>query len=179
MSGAYRHVHAAPRVAVTAGASATTRRSCGSSRLSRAPPGTIRLDNRRPLPRHHRRALRVAAAGKDFYRVLGVDRGATDQRFLDKVAAAIEENMGNEFFSVEDLAAAVHFSRSQLHRKLKSLIGKSPTDLIREFRLCRAKELLEQKSGNVSEIALEVGYSSLSYFTRSFKAAFGVLPSEV
>ncbi len=55
----------------------------------------------------------------------------------------------------------------------------TPTDLIREFRLCRAKEMLEQKSGNVSEIALEVGYSSLSYFTRSFKAAFGVLPSEV
>ncbi|RME12377.1 MAG: helix-turn-helix domain-containing protein [Bacteroidetes bacterium] len=38
----------------------------------------------------------------------------------------------------------------------------TPTDLIREFRLCRAKEMLEQKSGNVSEIALEVGYSSLS-----------------
>ncbi|MEZ4930606.1 MAG: response regulator [Saprospiraceae bacterium] len=104
---------------------------------------------------------------------------STDQRFLEKVAAAIEQNLDNEFFSVEDLASEVAFSRSQLHRKLKVLTGKSPNELIREFRLCRAKELLEKGAGNVSEIAMEVGYSSLSYFTRSFKQAFGVSPSEV
>ena len=104
---------------------------------------------------------------------------STDERFLQKVAAAIEDNMDNEFFSVEDLASAVAFSRSQLHRKLKALVGKSPNELIREFRLTRAKELLEKGHGNVSEVAMEVGYSSVSYFTRSFKAAFGVLPSEV
>ncbi|HMQ48846.1 MAG TPA: ATP-binding protein [Saprospiraceae bacterium] len=104
---------------------------------------------------------------------------SADERFLKKVCEAIEANMDNEFFSVEDLASAVAFSRSQLHRKLKTLTGKSPTDLIREFRLTRAKELLEKGHGNVSEVAIEVGYSSLSYFTRSFKAEFGVLPSEV
>lgn len=102
---------------------------------------------------------------------------SADQRFLDKVTAAIEENMSNEFFSVEDLASAVAFSRSQLHRKLKALTGKSPNELIRDFRLTRAKELLEKGHGNVSEVAIEVGYSSLSYFTRSFKEAFGVPPS--
>jgi signal transduction histidine kinase/DNA-binding response OmpR family regulator len=104
---------------------------------------------------------------------------STDQRFLEKVSAAIEQNLDNEFFSVEDLASEVAFSRSQLHRKLKALTGKSPNELIREFRLCRAKELLEKGAGNVSEIAMEVGYNSLSYFTRSFKQAFGVSPSEV
>lgn len=104
---------------------------------------------------------------------------STDQRFLKKVTAAIEANMDNEFFSVEDLASAVAFSRSQLHRKLKALTGKGPNELIREFRLTRAKELLEKGHGNVSEVALEVGYSSLSYFTRSFKEAFGLPPSEV
>jgi DNA-binding response OmpR family regulator len=104
---------------------------------------------------------------------------STDQRFLEKVTAAIEQNMDNEFFSVEDLASQVAFSRSQLHRKLKALTGKSPNELIREFRMMRAKELLEKGAGNVSEVAMEVGYSSLSYFTRSFKQAFGVLPSEV
>ena len=104
---------------------------------------------------------------------------SADERFLQKVAAAVEENMDNEFFSVEDLAGAVAFSRSQLHRKLKALTGESPTNLIREFRLTRAKELLEKGHGNVSEVAIEVGYSSLSYFTRSFKEAFGILPSEV
>lgn len=102
-----------------------------------------------------------------------------EEKFLKRVSDIIEENMDNEFFSVEDLAKAVNFSRSQLHRKLKALTGKSPTELIREFRLTRAKELLEKRAGNVSEIAIEVGYSSLSYFTRSFKAEYGILPSEV
>ena len=104
---------------------------------------------------------------------------SADQRFLEKVTSVIEANMDNEFFSVEDLASEVAFSRSQLHRKLKAMIGKSPNVLIRDFRLTRAKELLEKGAGNVSEIAMEVGYSSVSYFTRSFKQAFGVSPSEV
>ncbi|MBV6473399.1 MAG: Sensor histidine kinase RcsC [Saprospiraceae bacterium] len=104
---------------------------------------------------------------------------SSDHRFLEKVTTAIEENMDNEFFSVEDLANAVSFSRSQLHRKLKALTGKSPNELIRDFRLTRAKELLDKGAGNVSEVAMEVGYSSLSYFTRSFKEMFGVLPSEI
>jgi signal transduction histidine kinase/DNA-binding response OmpR family regulator len=104
---------------------------------------------------------------------------SSDERFLRKVIDAIEENMDNEFFSVEDLANAAAFSRSQLHRKLKALTGKGPNELIRDFRLARAKELLEKGRGNVSEVAMAVGYSSVSYFTRSFKAAFGVLPSEV
>ena len=104
---------------------------------------------------------------------------STDQRFLEKVSNAIEQNLDNEFFSVEDLASEVAFSRSQLHRKLKALTDKSPNELIREIRLCRAKELLEKGSGNVSEVAMEVGYGSLSYFTRSFKQVFGVSPSEV
>ncbi|MCB0654633.1 MAG: response regulator [Saprospiraceae bacterium] len=103
---------------------------------------------------------------------------SADQRFLEKVSAAIEDNMDNEFFSVEDLAAMVHFSRSQLHRKLKAISGKSPNELIREYRLTRAKELLEKGHGNVSEVAMSVGYSSLSYFSRSFKDAFGIMPSE-
>jgi AraC-like DNA-binding protein len=104
---------------------------------------------------------------------------SSDHRFLEKVTSAIEVNMDNEFFSVEDLANAVSFSRSQLHRKLKALTGKSPNELIRDFRLTRAKELLDKGAGNVSEVAMEVGYSSLSYFTRSFKEMFGVLPSEI
>ena len=104
---------------------------------------------------------------------------SVDELFLESVTQAIEDNLDNESFSVEDLAKAVAFSRSQLHRKLKALIGKSPNALIRDFRLNRAKSLLEQGAGNVSEVAIAVGYSSVSYFTQSFKQAFGILPSEI
>jgi DNA-binding response OmpR family regulator/anti-sigma regulatory factor (Ser/Thr protein kinase) len=104
---------------------------------------------------------------------------SADEQFIQKVQTAIESNLDNEQFSVEDLADAVAFSRSQLHRKLKALTDQSPTVIIRNFRLQRAKSLLEQGAGTVSEIALEVGFGNLSYFSKTFKAAFGVLPSEV
>ncbi len=104
---------------------------------------------------------------------------SADEQFLLKVQAAIEANIDNEQFSVEDLAAAVAFSRSQLHRKLKALTDQSPTVIIRDFRLQRAKSLLEQGAGSVSEIALAVGFGNLSYFSKSFKTAFGVLPRDV
>ena len=65
---------------------------------------------------------------------------SADERFLQKVSDIIEKQMDNEFFSVEDLADAVAFSRSQLHRKLKALVDKSPSEIIRSFRLTRAKK---------------------------------------
>ena len=102
-----------------------------------------------------------------------------DERFINQVLQVVEDHMANEFYTVEDLAAEVGFSRSQLNRKLKTLIGKSPNHLIRDFRLARAKELLEQKTASISEIAYQVGYSNLSYFSKSYKEAFGKLPSEV
>jgi AraC-like DNA-binding protein len=71
------------------------------------------------------------------------------------------------------------FSRSQLHRKLKALLGKSTNQLIVEVRLNEAHRVLKQKAGTVSEVAYSVGYSNLSYFTKSFKNKFVLLPSEV
>jgi signal transduction histidine kinase/DNA-binding response OmpR family regulator len=102
-----------------------------------------------------------------------------DDQFLQSVHTIIRENMDNESFSVEDLAKNVGFSRSQLHRKIKALINKSSNQLIREIRLAHAKELLMSKSATVSEVAYAVGYSNLSYFSKSFKEVYGCLPSEV
>lgn len=102
-----------------------------------------------------------------------------DDRFLQDVFATIKENLDNEQFGVEDMVRALGFSRSQLHRKLKAITGKSANQLIVEVRLNEAHRMLKQKVGSVSEVAYSVGYSSLSYFTRSFKNKFGSLPSKV
>ena len=102
-----------------------------------------------------------------------------DEKFLQNVATAIQKNLSNEYYSVEELGKEIAYSRSQLFRKLKVLTSKSPLDLIREYRLNYAKELLEKKATSVSEAAYQVGYSNLSYFTKSFKNEFGVMPSEV
>ena len=68
--------------------------------------------------------------------------------------------------------------RSLLLKKMEELIGESPNELIRRVRLDKAANLLKQNSGNISEIALEVGFSNPSYFAEAFKKQFGVSPSQ-
>ena len=72
----------------------------------------------------------------------------------------------------------MEISRPQLHRKLKALTNKSTSFYIRSFRLHRAKQLLQTTNLNVSEIAFEVGFANLSYFSRVFKEEFGISPLE-
>ena len=104
---------------------------------------------------------------------------SVEQTFLNKMMQILEDNLGEEEFGVAELSDALHMSRRQVHRKIKAISGETPTDFIRRVRLQRARRLLEQKAGSVSEIAFQVGFGSLSYFTTAFKKQFGVLPSEV
>ncbi|MEM6629676.1 MAG: ATP-binding protein [Bacteroidota bacterium] len=115
----------------------------------------------------------------EFVVVEDLDVQSVDDQFLQQVMHIIRSNVDNEFLSVEDVAQEVGFSRSQLHRKLKALCNKSANQLIIEFRLNEAKRMLENKVGTVSEVAYSVGYSNMSYFTKSFKQKFGMLPSKV
>jgi TolB-like protein/AraC-like DNA-binding protein len=102
-----------------------------------------------------------------------------DEQFIRKIDQYIDDNLDNEHFSVEDLAAHVSLSRSMLHRKLVKLTGKSASDLIMEKRLLKAKELLENNVATASEIAYRVGFNSPSYFTKVFKNYFHVSPGDV
>jgi len=107
-----------------------------------------------------------------------IEVNSIDDRFLQDVFKTIKDNLNNENFGVEDIANSVGFSRSQLHRKLKALSNRSANQLITEIRLNEAHRMLKLKIGTVSEIAYAVGYSNLSYFTKSFKEKFGHVPSK-
>ena len=102
---------------------------------------------------------------------------ASDAAFLDRVRAAVNAGLGDEEFSVEELAAAVGQSRSTLHRRLRQLLGESPTGLLRHARLERAAVLLRERRGTVSEVAYAVGFRSVSHFSHAFRASYGVPPS--
>ena len=102
-----------------------------------------------------------------------------DKEFIQKVLSFINKNIGDSDLSVELLAAELNLSRSQLYRKIKTLTGQTVNEFLRKIRLQRAKQLLESGSANVSEVCFKVGFSSPSYFTKCFKAHFGVLPTEI
>jgi AraC-like DNA-binding protein len=66
-----------------------------------------------------------------------------------------------------------------MHRKLKALTGKSTSLYLRTVRLAKAKQMIENQRGTISEISYQVGFSSPAYFSRCFKEEFGFTPSEV
>ena len=101
-----------------------------------------------------------------------------DQKFLEKAIKIIDSQMSSEQFGVRKLCEEMHMSRSTLFRKLDALTGQSPVEFIRSMRLKRAASLLKQQYGNVSEVALEVGFSNPSYFTRMFREAYHFSPQE-
>lgn len=108
-----------------------------------------------------------------------ISNPSLEQEFITTVRKVIDENIDNELFGVAELANAVHLSRSQLHRKLKALTGQAPNELIRNYRLERAFQLLEQRSGNITEIAYQTGFSSPAYFTKCFSEKYGYPPTSV
>ena len=101
-----------------------------------------------------------------------------DKKFLQKVYDIIKKNVANSSFDIEILAKNLGVSRSVLHRKIVSLTGEAPGELIRQIRLKKAAELIEQKFGNLSEIALEVGFNNPAYFSEAFKKQYGMTPSQ-
>lgn len=101
-----------------------------------------------------------------------------DEKFITKVLAIIEEHMDDETFSVDDLSREGGYSNMHFYRKIKALSGQTPSHFLRTIRLKRAAELLSKDSDNVTQIAYSVGFSSVSYFTKSFKAQFGVTPGQ-
>ena len=101
-----------------------------------------------------------------------------DQEFLDKVVSIIEENMGDMDFGPVQLAQKTGYDIRSLNRKVNNLTGTNTTLCMRRLRLRRAVHLIEENSGNITEICYEVGFHSLSYFERSFKKHFGLTPND-
>ena len=103
---------------------------------------------------------------------------SVDEKFIEKLQNVLDLHMANPNFSSEDFAAAVAMSRMQLHRKLKSLLGVSTTEFLRNERLKAAAELLRKRNLQVSEIAYSVGFNDVSYFSKCFRELYGCTPTE-
>ena len=101
----------------------------------------------------------------------------SDQQFYNKMNAVLDKHAGEADFGLSQLADKLFISERQLQRKCKSVFNLTPNAYIRNYRLQKARQLLEQGK-RVSQVVEQCGFSSHSYFSQCFKALFNVTPSD-
>ena len=129
------------------------------------------LENRRKI---RNRIIGAGENGKELNKLT-----EKDAEFVEKLRQCIQKNIANQDLSVTLLSEHFSISRTQLNRKIKSLTGQTPNNLIKSVRLRKAYELIREKGLRVSEAAYTTGFSDPNYFTICFKKEFGENPSQI
>lgn len=99
------------------------------------------------------------------------------QQLIDQIDLCIQHNQGKEP-TLGDLAQRLGYSEYHLSRKFKEITGMQLRDYLRYRRLAFALKELRDSSRNILEVALQFGFSSHEAFTRAFKEAYGITPSD-
>jgi len=98
--------------------------------------------------------------------------------FLEKLQNYVRENIDNVDIKISDMAAAVFMSERSLSRKVKTLTGATPKQMLMTIRLEHAAQLLLSSESNITQLSYETGFSDPSHFTRSFKKHYEMTPTE-
>ena len=98
--------------------------------------------------------------------------------FLAKLLDVMDKQMDNNTLTVDELVDEMGMGRTVFFNKLKSMTGLSPVEFIREMRIKRAAQLLEERQYNITEVTYMVGMNDSRYFAKCFKNTYGVTPSE-
>lgn len=102
-----------------------------------------------------------------------------DMLFAEQLNEAILKNMSNPNLKMDDLGEEIGLGRVQLYRKVKSVTGQTPVELLRRMRLQRAYAMLTSTTKTVAEIAFEVGFNTPGYFSKCFREQYGKLPMDL
>lgn len=103
---------------------------------------------------------------------------AEEERLVSRMLEVIGEHMSDEDYGVDQLASDVAMSRTSLYSKLKTMLGVTPADFMRNVRLKHAATLLAETNLSVNDIASRVGFATARNFSVQFRRMFGVLPSK-
>lgn len=126
-----------------------------------------------------RQNLQVKYLNKLFNKTNGADVQSDQNLFLEKVKKILEANIRNTQFNMNDhLSDGLSMSKSQVNRKIKALTNQTVAQLVRNYRLHRAAEMIELNSFSISEIAYMVGFSSRGYFSKCFQELFHKVPGK-
>jgi signal transduction histidine kinase/DNA-binding response OmpR family regulator/ligand-binding sensor domain-containing protein len=127
----------------------------------------------------NRKALRNKIKGIESPENLEKSLPQRDIDFILRLNQFIEKNIMNQGLNVQLLSDRFALSQTQLNRKIKSLTGLTPSNLIKSIRLRIAYKLIRENGLRVSEAAYQTGFSDPNYFTTCFKKEFGENPSQV
>lgn len=105
------------------------------------------------------------------------DLSKYDREFIDRMDKLMAESVSDDQFSIDTLAERLNMSRSSFYRKVKALMGMTPVDYIKNYRLDIAAQQLRDRV-RVNEVVANVGFTSHSYFAKCFKEKYGVLPRD-
>lgn len=100
----------------------------------------------------------------------------TEEKFFIKLQDVIDEKLQDPDFNADSFSRYIGMNRMQLHRKLKSMLGVSASEFIRNERLKAAKILLQDENLTISEVAYMSGFNDANYFSKSFKNLFKITP---
>jgi AraC-like DNA-binding protein len=103
---------------------------------------------------------------------------SNDDVLMNKIIEMINQHIDDAALNVEMIGQEVGISRAHLHRKMKEMVGLSPSDFVRTIRLRKACEILRSTDNDVTQVAYSVGFTSQTHFSTAFKKFTGVSPSE-
>ncbi|MES2775694.1 MAG: two-component regulator propeller domain-containing protein [Bacteroidota bacterium] len=125
-----------------------------------------------------RNSMRKKYAGELIISPTNVTVSSPDELFLLNAVEVVEKNISDTDLDIETFSKQMGVSRMQMYRKLSALTGMTIKEFIRDIRLKRAAQLLDQKSLNVSEVGYAVGFRDLSHFRKCFREKFGMNATE-
>ncbi len=115
----------------------------------------------------------------------GIPLMLTDDRQSDKDNGFLEDfykkaldNISNEDINLDGLARELGVNRTHFFQKIKQLTGQTPSDLIKDFRLKKAAELLIENDMSIEDVCSEVGFKSRTHFSKLFKDKYGYSPRQ-
>ncbi len=125
-----------------------------------------------------RQTLKGKYSGEIFLQPQNILISPQDEHFIRRAIETVENHIADPELDIEKFASEIGVSRMQLYRKLSAITDMTVKEFIRDIRLKRAAQLLNQKNRNVSEIAYAVGFRDLSHFRKCFRQKFGMSATE-
>lgn len=130
------------------------------------------ITNKMPVKDKRGRVIGVMGTTQSYGRALET---VHPYLHIDRALSYIREHF-RERISVEQLAALVHLSTRQLHRKFVETFGCSPQAFIMKLRIQAACEALQHEDAQISKVAGDLGFCDQSSFTQHFHRHMGMTP---